>query len=364
MTGATGLVGAEVCAALAAQGCAVVALVHRNRDVVRNNGRRLRLRDGPVPGAVCALPSDVSAPGLGLAEPVRSELTASLDVVIHSAAVTDFGRPPGLYEAVNLRGTKNVLELAASACRGPLPLLYVSTAYVCGERSGPVLESELEVGQAFANPYEDSKHRAERRVRDAIARGHPAAIVRPSIVVGESRSGRIRDFKNMYVVLRVLTQGRVRSIPGSYDATLDLVPLDYVSRAIARLALRMDEAAGRTFHLVGRRPATLLDFSDTLAEYPTMHVPRFVPPAGFDLEALPVVERKYYERIIGLYESYFRRRVEFVDDAARAFLGAHLPKPPSGRGLLRKCLDYCEEVGYLGAPTAGVEDALAMLEAP
>jgi thioester reductase-like protein len=62
--------------------------------------------------------------------------------------------------------------------------LHLSTGYVCGERSGPVAEGELDVGQRFANGHESSKAEAERLVRAAQQQGGISAVARPSIVVG------------------------------------------------------------------------------------------------------------------------------------------------------------------------------------
>jgi thioester reductase-like protein len=351
VTGAAGLLGAEVTDRLARQGHAVVGLVHRTTDVRLNNGRRLPalrgLPDEPPGGRVALVAADVRQPRLGLSEPLYERLRASVDVVVHSAAVTDFGHPPELYEAVNVGGTAAMLDFVAGRRPHPIPIVHVSTAYVCGERQGTIGEDELEAGQGFANPYERSKFRAERLVREAGARGVPFVVARPSIIVGTATTGQVRDFKTIYVVLRVTTDGRVRSIPGNYDATLDLVPVDAVAAAVARLAADPGAAAGRTLHLVAGRPTTLRDFSDVLAEYPSFHVPRFVSPHAFDVGRLPSLERRFYLRVIQLYEGYFARRVTFARDAATAWGG--FPPTPCGKPFLRRLIDYGERVGYLGA---------------
>jgi len=167
---------------------------------------------------------------------------------VHCAAITDFGRAEALYQQVNVDGTRQVIELAREHAT---PLVHVGTAYVCGERSGTIAESELDVGQRLGNNYEESKLRAETLVRKANADGLPVAVVRPSIVVGAARTGVVRDFKNIYVVLKLTTQGRVRSIPGHFDAMLDLVPVDHVADVVAATVDRFAEAEGRTFHAVG-----------------------------------------------------------------------------------------------------------------
>jgi nucleoside-diphosphate-sugar epimerase len=352
VTGAAGLLGAEITARLVAGGRPVVALLHHKDVLVRNNGRPVPVVDRLAPGAVCSIAGDITAPDLGV-DPGHPALR-SVGMVVHAAAVTDFGRAAETYERVNVQGTANVVALARSL--RDAPVVYVSTAYVCGERAGEVDEDDLDVGQSFGTPYEQSKLNAERLVRTS---GLPFAVVRPSIVVGAERSGTIRQFQNMYVAIRTLTEGRVRSIPGHYDALLDLVPVDHAADLIAAAAIRFDEAVGHTFHAIGRQPHSLRDFSDVLAEYPSFHVPRYIPPSSFHAADLPPGERVYYERVVGLYASFFRRRVRFRDTAATALLGRR--PTTAAKPFLRRLLDYAVRAGYLGNPLPSVGDVLAGL---
>ena len=164
VTGAGGLLGSELSGALAEHGHAVVAMLHRSTAMHRNDGRPLSARPGdgtlPLPGEVAALRGDVRQPGLGLDGASLAEIVRGLDLVIHGAAATGFNLSERVYREVNIGGTANVLALIGQRGQAPIPLLHLSTAYVCGVRSGPVAEGELDVGQRFANGYESSK--AER----------------------------------------------------------------------------------------------------------------------------------------------------------------------------------------------------------
>lgn len=339
VTGASGLVGAETTARLTAAGHTVLALLHSRADLVRNDGGKLT----PGPGTLVPVTGDITRPGLGLTDD-DLHLVRTADRIVHCAAVTDFGLPEERYRSINVSGTRHVLALALA---GHIPLVHVSTAYICGERDGTAYEDELDVGQHLGNGYERSKLTAETLVHKAAAEGLPVTVVRPSIITGASRTGRIRDFRTIYPVLKAFTKGLVRSAPGHYDAVLDLVPVDHVAGLVAEAALRFADAEGRTLHAVGHE-LTLRDFSDVLAEYPSFQVPRFVPPSVFSASALPDRERPYYDRVIALYDTYFRRRVRFDDARATAFAG----RRPSTRGrtYLRRLLDHCLRTGYLGAP--------------
>jgi thioester reductase-like protein len=361
VTGASGLLGAEVVSRLASGGHIVYALLHSTPAVVRNNGKRVPLvgADDPRPGSVASLHGDITRPRLGLSGPDYDALRGSLDRIVHSAALTDFGLGWDAYELRNVTSTRHVLEFASDGCRGAIPVVHISTAYVCGERNGIVRENELTAGQSFGTCYEKSKYEAELAVREAADRGLLTAIVRPSIVVGAERTGMIRDFKNMYIVLKMFTAGRVCSVPGFYDSILNLVPIDYVADLVSQVAIRFADAAGKTLHAINRYDHSLLDFSNVLAEYPSFHVPRYVPPSSFSVARLPSDERLYYERIVGLYESFFTRRTSFDDSEARAFLGRSLTV--SGHAHLRRLLNYCLRVGYLGAQAPGIDDVLREL---
>jgi nucleoside-diphosphate-sugar epimerase len=242
---------------------------------------------------------------------------------------------------------------------GRTPLVYVGTAYVCGERDGVVTEQELGVGQRLANHYEESKLQAELLVRKAGADGLPYAVVRPSIVVGAQRTGVIREYKHIYVVLKLMTEGKVRTLPGHYDAVLDLVPVDFVADVITEVTTRFGEAEGRTFHAAGGE-LRLRDFSDILAEFPSFQVAHFVPPASFDADLLPATEQFYYRRIVSLYDSYLLRRAHF--DAAATDGLVPRRRPARGRLILRRALDYMLTSGYLGTALPTVSAALAAID--
>lgn len=342
VTGASGLVGAETTARLTAAGHTVLALLHHRTGLVRNDGTAL----APGSGTLVPVAGDITRPGLGLTDGDR-HLVKTADLIVHCAAVTDFGLPEEHYRSINVLGTRHVLALALA---GRTPLVHVSTAYICGERDGIAHEDELDVGQPLGNGYERSKLTAETLVHKAAAEGLPVAVVRPSIVTGAARTGRIRDFRTIYPVLKAFTRGLVRSAPGHYDAVLDLVPVDHVADLVAEAALRFADAEGRTLHAVGHE-LTLRDFSDVLATYPSFKVPRFVPPSVFSASALPDRERPYYDRVIALYDTYFRRRVRFDDTQAAAF-GRRRPSA-RGRTYLRRLLDHCLRTGYLGTPPPG-----------
>ncbi|NKY49243.1 SDR family oxidoreductase [Nocardia vermiculata] len=344
VTGAGGLVGAEVVARLVGAGTVVAGLLHSNSRIVRNDGAEVH--------GVDTVRGDVRSPNLGLSRADLAALGDRVGMIVHSAATTAFDATAAEYEELNVRGTANAIELAL---RWNVPLVYVGTAYVCGMRSGTITEDELDAGQHFGNGYEDSKFRAERLIR--CTPGLRWSVVRPGIVTGATGTGVIRDYKNLYTVVKLIVEGKLRSLPGRYDATIAPAPVDFVADVITAAVADFDAVAGRTLHAVGADSLSLREISDVFAEYPSFRVATFVPEASFEVSDLEPLEREYYERIGVLYTSYFARRPLFDTTTTRAVLGRACP--PTGKAYLRLLLDYCLESGYLGEPLPSVDDVLA-----
>lgn len=311
ITGAGGLIGSELSGALVARGHAVVAMLHRRTAMRRNDGRLLSARpwDGTWPhlGEIAVLRGDVRQPGLGLDGAKLAEIVRSLDLVIHGAAATGFNLNERVYQEVNIGGTANVLALIGPVGKAPVPLLHLSTAYVCGERSGQISEGELDVGQRFANGYECSKAEAERLVRAAQRQGGISAVARPSIVVGRYRDGTIGQFTNIYALIRLVTAGRIHILPASPDASLDLVPIDHVIAGLIDIAERIPAAAGRAYHLVSGAPVPIPALRTLALEYPQMNAPRFLPPEDFERARLTRAEQTLDRQVTSCYASYLQR---------------------------------------------------------
>jgi thioester reductase-like protein len=198
---------------------------------------------------------DVSRADLGLGGKIE-ELLESTSEIWHLAAVYDLSVARDAALRVNVEGTQNVLELARH-CSGLERLQYVSTCYVSGRYAGIFREEDLEKGQAFNNPYEETKYLAELSVRAAMGEGLPVTVYRPSIVVGDSRTGETQKYDGPYVIIRwVLRQPGTALVPvvGDPDATrVNLVPRDFVIDAISHLS-GLPHSVGRTYQLADPQP--------------------------------------------------------------------------------------------------------------
>lgn len=318
VTGAAGLIGGALCAQAVARGHDVVALVHRRGDVRGNDGV-------PVPG-VTVLAGDVRLPNMGLAE------LPDIDVVVHSAAVTAFDALEDVYRSVNIDGTMHAIGVAAKL---EVPLLQVSTAYVCGTEDGVIREGAT--GTAFTNGYEASKAAGEALVR---ASGGRFAIARPSIVVGDSATGAIRDFDNIYMLFRLIASGLVPELPAAAGATLNLVPIDHVVNGLVAMIEGFDRVAGQTLHLVAADAVSVPMIAEAIAAVPGLGRVDFVLP-----ERAAVLPRRI-AAVAGLYAPYLLRAPDFDDSAARGF---GLVCPSTDRAWMGRLIDHCLSRGFVRA---------------
>ncbi len=228
---------------------------------------------------------------------ICSRIGAAAEEVVeiwHLAAIYDLSVPESLGRAVNVDGTKNVLDFA-ERCPALERLHYVSTCYVSGRHEGRFREDDLEVGQSFNNFYESTKYLAEVEVRKR--RGLPVTIYRPSVVVGDSRSGATQKFDGPYFVMQwILRQPRNFSLlpvvgrPKSYR--FNVVPRDFIIEAIDYLSAN-PASLGRCYHLADPAPLTVDETIEAIAAATGHRVVRVPLPASMAKGAIDYVPGVY-----------------------------------------------------------------------
>lgn len=284
LTGASGVLGSALLEEM--DDIAVTCLVHRTptrRDCVE------RVR------------GDISRPRLGLDRDEYKRLVGTTDVIVHAAATTDFTAGDAATYEMNVTGTANVLELAEAASAD---LYYVSTAFV--QRASRVRDG----GETCGGPgaYLASKQAAEDLVRSS---GLPAAIVRPSVIIGDSESGQMATFQGLHALAGAFVKGRLPLVPLTPNAVVDFVPQDYVAAAIAAL-VRTRECRGELWLTAGDRALRASDLVDLSLEFAAelgreVHPPRFIAPEAIDrlirpvfIDPLPEQARKRFDQMLNM----------------------------------------------------------------
>lgn len=226
------------------------------------------------------LVGDVCAMDLGLSGTEYRRLAGEVTAIHHMAGIYYQGVDKRTARHINVEGTRGILAFARDAER-LRRLCHFSTAQVSGKRKGVVLEEELDADQAFHNIYEETKFEAEVLAQDA-QRHLPVTILRPGMIVGDSRTGAIDKFDGPYYLMVVIATNALNvrvPLPGRGSAPMHLVPIDFVIDAA--YALSIDErAAGRTFHLTDPNPLSARRVYELVAESSHAKSPRGFIPTG------------------------------------------------------------------------------------
>jgi thioester reductase-like protein len=364
LTGATGFVGTALLARILERTDRhVVVLVRaasQSEAEARLEALMASVADSPdrYTGRVTAVCGDLTMPGLGLGLEEREWVAEQVGEIIHGAASVSFNLSLSQSRAINVEGTRRVLELAhdcAASGHGLHRMTYVSTAYVAGQRQGYAQECELDVGQGFRNAYEQSKQEAERLVRSERER-LPLTIVRPSIVVGERETGWTSSFNVMYGPMRAAAAGALQVMPGRHDGVLDIVTVDYVADAILALAAS-PTAQGGTFQIVaGDQAMTLGELSRLAARRFNQRPPRLIPPRIYRSVLHPLMlwradqARRRRLRASEVYFPYMSLALRFDDRRARELLDPLGIRATPIRDCFETLMDFAEAARWGRAP--------------
>lgn len=165
---------------------------------------------------------------------IENESLKNIDTIIHSAANTSFSRIyDDLLEKININGLKEVLKWSQQL-KNLNTFVYVGTATICGkgvvnrvvkEDESPNLNSKHFV------KYTYTKMLGEIAVNEYLPK-EKILIVRPSIIMGDSREWVPRSYVIMWAVETI---NLLRLIPVNSIAPLDMIPVDYAAKAIIEL---------------------------------------------------------------------------------------------------------------------------------
>ncbi|XP_030756623.1 fatty acyl-CoA reductase wat-like isoform X1 [Sitophilus oryzae] len=200
------------------------------------------------------LSGDIAEPGLGLSEESKKLIMDRVNIIYHAAATVRFDEKLKTAVNINIKGTKEALELAKK-CKKFDVFTYVGTAY------SNCLENIIE--EAVYEPYMDpdvlinltdtlsedildkitpgilgnlpNTYTFTKQISESIVRKEsskiPICIHRPAIVVASVREPVKSWCDNIYGIVGMMigiSLGLIHVAPGAPHSPVDFVPADYV----------------------------------------------------------------------------------------------------------------------------------------
>lgn len=377
VTGATGFLGSHLMVTFLKRGYPVIAL-SRSKGGISAAERINRLLKWFGMGEEKKKRLEVAEafldqPNLGLEREEYARLIEQTDEIFHCAGDTSFAeKNRASVENANLKGLDFLLEMAIAArCRF---FHYVSTAYAVGKREGLCPEEYTETSE-FTNVYEETKHLAEKHVIEICSRnGMRYNIYRPSIVYGDSMTGKTLRFNALYYPVRTADyfkklfqkdilekNGRKAKKMGVYleederlhlpiriardeKGRLNVIPVNFFVEAC--IAIMEESLNGDIFNIVCSEPNDLDDLVD--------FTKRFLKITG-----VRTVERNEFREIqknafdllvagyIDIYQPYMQDRRTFDSNKANVILekrGIHCPV--FDYETFKRCMGYALDVDW------------------
>jgi len=196
-------------------------------------------------------------------------LEHKIDIVFHCAAYVD-NKPLKLLQKANVEGTENICELSLKL--GVKEIVYLSSvAVICGN-DGAVLTEDL--AYKAANPYGESKIKAEKIVLNYRRKGLPSVIIRPPMVYGE-------DEPHALGLLLRLLKYRIFPLIGKAKNKLHFVYVENVVELMI-FSLGKKEFLEGTFFIADNEALSVREtftiFSKAIGANPPLTIPGFFKP--------------------------------------------------------------------------------------
>ena len=280
LTGATGFLGAFLLFELLQQSQAEIYCLVRAANLelgkqrLRHSLESYLLWNPDFQNRIIPVIGDLSQPYFGLSPSQFQQLARQLDVIYHNGAWVHHIYPYSVLKQANVLGTQEVLRLASQIKTKPIHFISTTSVFSSTTDSDVKLVREqdrLESSNISNNGYVQSKWVAEKLLNIAAARGIPISIYRPGRISGHSKTGVFNP--NDFLYRLIIGCIHLGSAPDK-DITEDIIPVDYVSRAIIHLS-RKETCLGKAFHLVNSHPLQSRQLLDLIRSfgYPIQQIP-------------------------------------------------------------------------------------------
>jgi dihydroflavonol-4-reductase len=324
VTGATGFVGSHLVRVLQDRGFEVVCLARPSSRLDNLSNLPVEIRKGDIRD-----PSSLLSAMKGC------------HVAYHCAADYRLWCPdPGQMEAINIEGTRNIMETAYSL--GVERVVYTSTVGCLGlNRDGPPADESTPVSlRQMIGHYKRTKFLAEREAERWIQKGLPVVIVNPSTPVGDYDVKPTPTGKIIVDFLRGKMFGYV-------DTGMNLIDVRDVAEGhlLAAERGRIGEK-----YILGHQNLLLKEIFDRLSRLtgipsPRFHVPAWLAVAFAHLDTFWTGQIRHREPLAPL-EGARMSRYKMWFDSSKAQRELGLPQSPVD-GALARAVTWFREYGYI-----------------
>ncbi|HDR8111928.1 TPA: amino acid adenylation domain-containing protein [Bacillus cereus] len=199
---------------------------------------------------VQVIEGDLSEKHVGLTAEMKKTLLRHIDTIIHCGGDVRHYGDRDHFQKVNVESTRYLLQMSKKASAR---FHYISTVSIVGQHqedpaSFMFSEQDFDRGQQVENVYVESKFLAEKLVRGAMAEGVPASVYRVGNLVGRTQDGQFQQNIEGNAFYRLIKALFLLQKAPDLSTKIDLVPIDFGSKAIVRLAC-IEQSKGETFHI-------------------------------------------------------------------------------------------------------------------
>ena len=183
----------------------------------------------------------------------------------------------------------------------------------------------------------------------------PPTIYRPSIIVGDARTGYTTTFHGFYTPLKAVFSAMHLIDPNWSTGTplmtalglsgkerKNLVPVDWVSAILTRIVDRPD-LHGRTYHVTSPRPVPVSLFTETMEQAVRAQMSRNDKAKPATSKGADIV--KMFMSQMQVYRTYWRDDPQF-DQRNLLEAAADLPCPEMTREVLLRLIDFAIRTNF------------------
>lgn len=374
LTGATGFLGSHLMAGLITKGYNIVVFgrAAKNESLQERIFRLLKwFVVENLSEQVTCIDTDLSQDYLGISNNEYSRLCSLVDSVIHCASDTSFSESKReKVMAANINNLRGILEFSKNAHVNFFH--YISTAYVAGSDVTYCRET-LSPAKTFTNVYEESKAAAENIISGFCDKNDiPLSIIRPSIVYGDSQTGRSLKFNALYFPVRsaqsirdiylndILNNGGLKAAKNGifidkegylflplkiylpHEGDINIIPVDYF--VISTISIMENCSDNGIYHLTNPNRTTmkiLAKYYEQLMKVRGIEIIYGMMPN--DLVRNPAEE--LFDRFVEPYRPYLSDNREF-DRTNTLLITDNLNPPEFTYEIFKTCMEYAIDVKW------------------